>query len=190
MAKVKPEQTVYIYGLHTESDRLVMYVGCSVNPAKRLREHIGSAKQGYPPKMLGAWIVRCLEEGETLAFSVLQECKANEGEQAEVAWIEKMRRSNAALLNVRRVAPYCAHCDAKDVIGGLVPIAGVNPGDTVINIHRTYVSGRSSAEVIAAEVVRVGWSSVLVRGLVDGQHKERWIPKDCLYYPQSQESAL
>lgn len=182
MARVDPDKTVYIYGVHTELDKTIVYVGCSVNPARRLGQHIGLAKQGYAPKALGEWLIFRLEAGDEIVVSVLETCKASESPQAEMNWIDKVRDVNPGLFNHVRRQPYCCHI----IAGGptLEPITTASPGDAVLQVQKVYIDGLGQNRTIASTVIKTGWRNVLIGGPIDGIYKERWVSQDRLYQPK------
>lgn len=188
MGRVDPDKAVYVYGLHTEADETIMYVGCSVNPEKRLKQHLGLALQGYAPKRLGAWLISCVEWGQTITFSVLESCKASEAQPVEEKWINKTRSVNPNLTNHQWTSPYSRHINAKERTNGLRPASNAGPGDTVIHMRNAYADGHAYQELIAAKVIRSGNSYVLVGETVNGHYQERWIPPHRLYEPPSPQA--
>jgi len=186
VGRVDPGKTVYVYGLHTEADKTIMYVGCSVNPVRRLKQHLERAMQGYAPKSIGGWITSCMEWGQEVAVTVLESCVASEAPQVETKWIKAMRSVNPKLLNEQRYSPYACHVNLKAQFFGLKPVSALSPGDTVIHMRRAYlpnIGGRGKYEPLTVEVIKSKYSNALVCGLVDGENKNYWVPKDCLYYP-------
>lgn len=177
MAKVKPEQPVYIYGLRSESNGLVMYIGCSVDPEKRLRQHLSdallSSKRGYHLRPLHVWIVSSIESGDSVLFTVLDTCRANEGPDRETEWIDRARAINPSLLNTVRRSPYCCHVD--DIERSPREKPDVYIGDDVAYVYKVYASGVSRVEIRICKVLRVNKSRVLVGGSINGVYVERWV---------------
>lgn len=177
MAKVKPEQPVYIYGLHTESSKLVMYIGCSTNPEKRLRQHLSDArvmsKFGNLSRPLLAWIVSNTEIGNPISFTVLDTCQASEGPERENEWIDKARAINPRLLNTMRRSPYCCHVDAV----ALPPKqpGAIKEGATVIHPTRVHSNDGWRNEIRTCKVIRIGGCRTLVGGIINGVYTERWV---------------
>lgn len=183
MGRVDPGKTVYVYGLHTEADKTIMYVGCSVNPQRRLRQHLGLAMQGYAPKALGAWLRACVEWGQDIVVAVLESCEASEAPLVENQWIEKTRSANPELLNIRRYSPYTPHIDKRQrlAVCGMRLATAIVPGSNVIHMRNAYANGRTYQDPTSAKVIRLGESFILVGETVDGQYQERWIPPHRLY---------
>lgn len=180
MARVDPERTVYIYGLHTESDNTVMYVGASVNPKKRCRQHISLARDGCAPKALQSWIGGCIANHDVLTYTVLGTCAANDAAEEESAWIEAMRSNNPGLLNCKRGQPYCCHVDADAEIKHLRIAKSPSAGDKILYMRRTY-AGEAKYTPIPSTILRLGHSNALIAWQFDGENRECWIPQVRLY---------
>lgn len=191
MAKVRPEQTVYIYGLHTEIDGLVMYVGCSVNPEKRIRQHFSEARVmsafGNLSRPLLAWIVSNAESGNQVTFTVLDTCQASDGPALEKEWIDRARAINPKLLNTMLRSPYSCHVDA--VAFPPKQPGGISEGDTVIYPIKRYGGGEWRSEIRTCKVIKIGGVRTLVGGDINGVYTERWVKLDSLRPLHSQEST-
>lgn len=191
MAKVKPEQPVYVYGLHTEGNELIMYIGCSTNPEKRLRQHLSDAllasKRGYHLRPLHVWIVSSVEGGDPVSFTVLGSCQANEGPERENEWIDKARAINPGLLNTTRRSPYCCHID--DASKAPRQKLDVSTGDTVAHTLKVYANGIWKYDTRTCKVLRVSRSRILVGGDIDGTYKERWVSPFSLRVPEVNHAA-
>ena len=89
------ERTVYIYGLRSSRDDSVRYVGKTVNPKSRLSQHRGHAKGGGA---LTKWLEALAASGHMVSMIILETTTESRWEEAERAWIEKLRPSG--LLNI------------------------------------------------------------------------------------------
>lgn len=187
MARVDPSKTVYVYGLHTESNKTIMYVGCSVSPEMRLRQHRSeaklSARYGYRIRPFHAWILSCIEGGENVIFSILETCQAVDAPQSETKWINNTRLTNPSLLNEKQAPAYCSHL--RTIADWLQPMRSAKPGDTVFQVKKSYLTGRDTDEIVAVQIVKLSdYSRVCIGGLINGLYKERWVSKSQLYQPK------
>jgi hypothetical protein len=186
VARVDPDRTVYVYGLHTDRDDTVMYVGCSVNPERRRKQHISDAllarRMGYDIRPVSAWILNQVDNGEPVAVSVLDSCKAVDATLAESNWIIKARSANPGLLNDKKAPAYCNH--ATSAPKGMAPVKLVSPGDTVFQAQKVYANGYRIDTVTPSRIIETGpYGRVLIGGLINGTYKERWVSTHYLYQP-------
>lgn len=97
---------VYIYGLYTSIDDRIRYVGKSVNPDNRLRDHLKEAKEKHSkynhshyPK--NKWILKNIKLGVEIKYKILEICDINSWEEKEKKWIKYYRdNSNYEMLNI------------------------------------------------------------------------------------------
>lgn len=183
MARVDPERTVYIYGLRPTHDNMVMYVGCSVNPEKRLHHHLNRAREGYSPKALGAWLELCISCGIEVTFTVLDTCKAKHAGEIEMAWASKMRSINPGLLNTQRSSPYCCHIVKDAQLKNLQPATSFVVGETLLHMRRSQTKG-SKYEPVPVVVLKASRTNVYVRAAPSKDEKKYWAPRRNLYEPE------
>ena len=93
---------VYIYGLYTSIDDRVRYVGKSVNPENRLKDHIKEAKEGkhshYPKNR---WILKNIKKGVEIKYKIIDTCDIEKWKEKEKEWIKFYREnSNYEILNL------------------------------------------------------------------------------------------
>ena len=73
-AKNKPnEKQIFIYGLHTNKDETIRYVGKTTTLKKRLYEHINMSKRSKNHK--NSWIKKHIDNGETIEIKIIEICK-------------------------------------------------------------------------------------------------------------------
>lgn len=88
----------YIYGLVTQEDSdTVFYVGRSVEPARRLSQHIRESKTGNSLKC--RVIRRLLEQREDITFKILEEVSSDTPHSAEDVWMVNLQAAGHPLTN-------------------------------------------------------------------------------------------
>jgi len=89
---------VYIYGLHTDKDDTIMYVGKTVNKLKsRLYNHISKSKNGKSKKDM--WILESIKLGYKILIKKIEICDCNNWKEREIHWIDKLSKLNKSLTN-------------------------------------------------------------------------------------------
>ena len=89
--------TVAIYLLRCPIDGLVKYVGKTVNPEKRLKEHTSRASSGG----MRRWIMKIASDGLKPILEIIEWCANDIWKDRERHWIANFR-AESELLNVRR----------------------------------------------------------------------------------------
>jgi len=89
---------VTIYGLYdVRQPGLVYYVGLTLNPRRRLSQHL-QHDAGRTRK--SKWVARLKSEGYPPALTELAQVSHSESKVAECQWIKRCRNKNPALLNI------------------------------------------------------------------------------------------
>jgi DNA-binding XRE family transcriptional regulator len=81
---------VYIYGLIDPRTRTLRYVGASIDPAKRLKEHLGFARRlpsVLPSKRLGPWLAELIALDIEPEMVILETTDEADAQAAEDRWI-------------------------------------------------------------------------------------------------------
>jgi hypothetical protein len=89
---------IYIYILKDPTTELVRYVGKTVNPTKRLQNHINRAK--YLKFHSAAWINSLLICGLRPVMNIIETADTNNWEEREKYWISFYRNEHDSLTNV------------------------------------------------------------------------------------------
>jgi predicted GIY-YIG superfamily endonuclease len=89
--------TVFVYVLRDPRSGNVRYVGQSIDPALRLRQHIRGRGVGFDRK--SAWIRDVIEHGFMPVIQVVEETTAIDWPRIEGRWIERFRRRGVPLTN-------------------------------------------------------------------------------------------
>jgi hypothetical protein len=90
---------MHIYALVDPRTELVRYVGCSVDPAKRLTKHMYGSGASRPMR---EWCLGLRALGLKPSMLILERNTASPIE-AEQNWINIFRAAGSDLLNIRRV---------------------------------------------------------------------------------------
>jgi predicted GIY-YIG superfamily endonuclease len=77
----------FIYGLFSERDNIIRYIGKSDNPNKRLKTHIYQMNDSNTHK--NNWIRKVVSNGEKLCYKIIEEVYYHEWRQKEIFWISK-----------------------------------------------------------------------------------------------------
>ncbi len=77
----------FIYGLYSNVDGVIRYIGKSDNPAYRLKRHIYQVNDSKTHKNF--WIKRLIKNGEELKYKILEEVLYEEWPEKEKNWISK-----------------------------------------------------------------------------------------------------
>lgn len=87
----------YVYGLREKGSKEYRYVGRTVQPLQRLREHMAEGPRLGRTKQLDAWLK---STGYTPMMDILESSdKHDMGRQTEQYWIEKLIAAGNRLLN-------------------------------------------------------------------------------------------
>lgn len=89
---------VFIYDLSDPRTGHLRYVGKSVDPSKRLAEHLRSARKGVH-QYVYKWIGGLLKDGLCPVMTILEEVSEQEANEAERSWIASMRLAGCVLTN-------------------------------------------------------------------------------------------
>lgn len=90
---------IYIYTLSHPITTEIRYVGKTINPSGRLREHITHAKLYRDKTHKGNWIRRLLRNELRPVMTTIQETTEQEWEQAEKYWIQYYKDKGYKLTN-------------------------------------------------------------------------------------------
>ena len=80
-------RTTFIYGLFSESDNIIRYVGKSDDPNYRLKRHIYQRNDSNTYK--NNWIRSLINSGQKIGYTILDEVPYQEWPQKEKYWISK-----------------------------------------------------------------------------------------------------
>lgn len=87
---------VYIYALVDPDTQEVRYIGKSVNPESRYRDHCNTGHEYRNPRKV-AWVKTLKSQGKKPAITILEECTEDTWEATEQKWVSHYQSS---LLNV------------------------------------------------------------------------------------------
>lgn len=91
--KTSNRPKVIIYGLYTDRDETIRYVGkTKFSIKKRLYEHVKMSTKSHTHKNM--WIQKCLKNQETIQARTIEECDENNWEEREIYWINKLNKKN------------------------------------------------------------------------------------------------
>jgi hypothetical protein len=91
---------VYIYAMRCPFTDDIRYVGKSINPKRRYREHLQKAKSAGRKWPVASWIAALLAKNEFPLMTILNEVGEQEWEDEERYWIAKFRAEKCRLLNL------------------------------------------------------------------------------------------
>ena len=80
------QNKVFIYALSGD-DGVIRYIGKSVRPFIRFKEHIYESKSNRTNYHKNNWIKKLLKNNEDLHISILEECDENNWKEREIYWI-------------------------------------------------------------------------------------------------------
>lgn len=92
----------YIYGLYCPAAGQIRYVGRSINPVERLRQHIDGARVGTygGTEAKREWLTSLLEDGKEPELVVLQILEdPDQSNEAEISWMHRLLEGGANLVN-------------------------------------------------------------------------------------------
>lgn len=144
----------YIYALHCPIANTVRYVGKSVDPSKRLRAHIGSAKRLTYRHHTSAWLRKLLAVGLEPELLILEEVPdGGDWQSIERFWISQ--------------ADAVGWCLTNSTFGGegldyICPVAAARYRNNHAEAMRKYWAKPGSKEK-AAETRRLVWETPGVR---------------------------
>jgi len=81
-------KTTFIYGLLSNRDNNVRYVGKANNPNERLRHHLYEAKSNRNNTHKSCWLRKELSENFKISFIILEECDFEKWEDREKFYIQ------------------------------------------------------------------------------------------------------
>lgn len=94
------KRTTAIYGLLNPATGELRYVGRSVQPATRLKQHIGSVRwEKYQRIHLTRWIAQLLDQGLTPEMIILEEGPGEFWREAEAFWIAYFKSLGCDMVN-------------------------------------------------------------------------------------------
>lgn len=85
-------KSVKIYVLKDPETNLVQYVGRSVQPEIRYRQHIYIASKSGKKDIKSAWINNLLTKGLKPTLEIIDECDSTEAQIRETQWIEEYKK--------------------------------------------------------------------------------------------------
>ena len=85
--------SVKIYVLKDPDTHIVKYVGRSVQPDTRYRQHIFSAKKDGPKDSKSSWIRSLLNKNKKPILEIIDECSLSEAIDREIFWINEYRKT-------------------------------------------------------------------------------------------------
>lgn len=112
--KVNTHSPRWIYALVDPRDSRVRYIGCSVDPEKRLRDHMATVT-GLVASMLSrhdsptpvyTWLFHLVQNGELPLLVFIEQCAADVWRERESYWIVKLDEAGADLTNIYTTAEY------------------------------------------------------------------------------------
>jgi hypothetical protein len=80
-------KTVYIYGLYTNQDDTIRYVGKCSDPDYRLKMHY--SQRNYKKSYKNEWIKKSIKNGEKILIKIIEEVNENDWPEKEKEWINK-----------------------------------------------------------------------------------------------------
>lgn len=94
-------ETTYIYGLIDPASRAIRYIGKSIQPQERLKQHIRDVRAGrLHNRHLQSWIRGLLSADLEPELMVLDCVPATGWQRYEIAWIALLRKSGTGLVNL------------------------------------------------------------------------------------------
>lgn len=87
-------QTVKIYALKDPISNIIKYIGRSVNPKNRFKQHIFSARKDGKKDIKSAWIRSILDIGLIPIIEIIDECLVDEAITREMYWIKYYMKEN------------------------------------------------------------------------------------------------
>lgn len=88
----------YIYGLRSPDNEIIMYVGKTHHPEKRLVEHVAAARDGVL-RPVYVWIRELMNRDQSPIMVILEEIEAGSSARREAAWIKHFKSLNPKLTN-------------------------------------------------------------------------------------------
>jgi|LauGreDrversion4_2_1035121.scaffolds.fasta_scaffold13238_4 predicted GIY-YIG superfamily endonuclease len=82
-------ERVYIYGLCTNVDDTIRYIGKTNNLQKRLKSHYSQRNVSKTYK--NNWINKVIDDGNKIIISIIEEVNFEEWQEREIFWIEKYK---------------------------------------------------------------------------------------------------
>lgn len=89
-------ETVFIYALIDPRNDTIFYVGASINPKHRLRQHRNYEFTGIDLKNMIAFLDAC---GFDIGIRILEEANEQNRDEREIHWINKCKEEGQPLTN-------------------------------------------------------------------------------------------
>jgi len=84
-------EKVYIYGLCTDIDKTIRYIGKAKNLEKRLKCHYSQRNVSKTHK--NNWINKVINDGNKIVISIIEIVDINDWQKREIFWIEKYKNN-------------------------------------------------------------------------------------------------
>lgn len=101
MAKLAPDQWLYIYGLRDPRTGEMRYVGSSCNPKVRLHQHISDLKYANTGERKHRWLSQLVGLGLRPHVEILMRVQEKNRHEFEAWWITEYTNRGARLVNVK-----------------------------------------------------------------------------------------
>lgn len=102
-----PNPPAYVYVLLDPDTREIRYVGCSEEPAKRLKSHIQDARlriqresDAIRPSEKDRWMHQLTEAGKMPLLAIVETADRASRKEVEARWIARLEDEGHPLLNV------------------------------------------------------------------------------------------
>jgi hypothetical protein len=138
------DYAIFIYGLKDPRTGLIMYVGETVDPKRRLQSHIWPPAKAKSLPPVSRWVLSLRDDGVAPEMVILEECAASHSRGLEDRWIANHRKTNPGLLNVPQNefgVPRKADARRKCI--------GVHLNDTEFDALNAYAAGQGLSRVDA-----------------------------------------
>ena len=112
---------VYIYGLHTDKDETIRYVGKTKNTRKRLTEHLCQSRYNNYKSTKEQWILSEIQKCNMIKLSIIEECNNDNWKVREIYWISKL--------------PHLTNASKGGEMGGRNDKYNISYGDAKIIVH-------------------------------------------------------
>lgn len=91
--QIPTRQTVTIYGLYTDKNDTIRYIGkTKFSLKKRLHEHVKNKDSSKTHK--NHWINKSLENNEKILIKIIEVCDKDNWQEREIFWISKLKNKN------------------------------------------------------------------------------------------------
>jgi len=137
---MNPSKSVFIYGLIDPRNNQLRYIGKSIDPPKRLKDHIKESKGSRRNNHNYNWIRQLLAEGLRPVLEILEEIPEDDWREREMDWISAARIVGLELTN--------------RTDGGEGVSSYTNRGRTISDEHRENLSKALKGRVFTEEQKR------------------------------------